>query len=232
MEQSEVVQQLKEKVALSCKILGKLGLADYLGHVSARVPGTDLVVVKPRHSPKITSFAAMTAREMAVVNLDGKHIDGDYPPPSEVQLHLQVLKARPDVGSVVHTHQRMATAFGIAGREILPVLHLEAGVVAKGLPVYPSPDLIITVEQGAEVARALGQSTACLLQGHGVVVVGEIVEEATVNTIHLENLAEMNYRVAQLGTAKVISPESIAKNMVEKQPIWGRWAHYCSLLEE
>ncbi len=232
MEENEVIQQLKEKVATSCQILGKLGLADYLGHVSARVPGTDKVVIKPRHSPSIRSFKEMTAKEMIVVNLDGELLEGDYAPASETQLHLQVLKARPDVGSVVHTHQKLATAFGIAQREILPILHLEAGVVAKGVPIYPSSELIVTVEQGAAVARALGQATACHLQGHGVVVVGETVEEATVNTVQLERLADINLIVAQLGTAKVIPPEDIAKNTAQKQPIGGRWAHYCSLLEE
>src|SRR4051794_34998364 len=106
------VRELRRQVALSCRILYKLGLADYLGHPSARIGDGEYVIIKPKHSVRIRGMAEMTAETMCIVDLDGKQYFGEDVPPSEVYLHLELYRARPDVKAIVHTHQLMATCFG------------------------------------------------------------------------------------------------------------------------
>ena len=224
-------QGLKETVATASRILGRLGLVDYMGHVSARVPGTDRVVTKPRHSETIRGMDTLSAEQMIVIDLDGNLLEGQDRPATERFIHTQIYRARPDVLAIVHTHQTLATVFGIVGRPILPILHVEAPLVARGIPMYPSPVLIETPELGDALARTLADYPVCHLQGHGIVTVAETVEEATVRAIHLERLARANYLAVQLGTPRVITPEEIEQL---RGPIVGyrvRWAYYKSLLE-
>lgn len=228
----EVVRELREKVAMSCRILHLMGLADYLGHPSARIPGTDRIVIKPRHSPRVTSMSLMTPEQMVVVDLDGRLIDGEDPPPSETVLHTETYRARPDVGGVVHTHQMMVTSFGIAGREIQPVLHVDSPVLLSGQPVFQAPDLIMKPEEGRAVAEALGQASFCHLRNHGIVVVGPTIEEATLNCIYLERLAVANFNAAQLGHVHAIPWDQVRDLTRQVQGPAGRWAYYKALVEE
>jgi L-ribulose-5-phosphate 4-epimerase len=229
---SPEVRELRRRVALACRILYQQGLADYLGHPSARIGNSEYIVVKPKFSTRIKGHGSMVAENMLVADLDGNILVGDDPPPSELSLHLEIYRARPDVMAVVHTHQLMATCFGVAGREILPILHLEAALVADGIAVYPSAKLITDAERGREMARALGDKNVMHLQGHGIVTTGPRIEEATVAAIMLERLAHANYIVAALGTPRVIPPDELALLQAERQPPEGRWAYYSSLVEE
>ena len=225
---------LEQTVATAHRILGRLGLADYMGHASARVPGTDRIVTKPRHSTRIKGMTRLRAEQMIVVDLDGKLVEGDAenPPAKEVLIHTAIYRARPDVGGVVHTHQTLATIFGVVGRPILPLLHVEAPLVGRGIPIYPSPELIDTPERGDAVAQVLGEFPVCHLQGHGIVTIGEGVEEATIRAILLERQARANLLAAQLGTPRVITPDEIDR-LAGPMVGWDvRWAYYSSLLED
>src|SRR5207253_11271899 len=137
------------------------------GHPSARVPGTDRVVVKPKHSVDIRGMDRMTADDMILVDLDGRQLDGDYGPPAEVFIHTEIYRARPEVLAVVHTHQPMATIAGVYGLPILPVLHIESPLVEHPVPTWPSARMVVTPELGRDLARALGSHNVCHLQGHG-----------------------------------------------------------------
>jgi ribulose-5-phosphate 4-epimerase/fuculose-1-phosphate aldolase len=80
------------------------------------------------------------------------------------------------------------------------------------------------------VAQALGQHRVCHLHGHGIVSVGQSVQEATLGAIHLERLAEVNYRVAQLGRQpRVIPPEELQALAGQLASPAGRWAYYAEL---
>jgi len=225
-------QRLRETVVMAGKILYRLGLVDYMGHASARIPGTDLALIKPRHSEEIKGMDGVTPEQLVTMDLDGTMLDGPAPPPSERYIHTAIFKARPDVGGVVHTHQTLSTIFGITGTPILPVLHVESPLVEHGVPIFESPRLITTPALGEAVAAALGDRDVCHLRNHGIVAVGRTVEEATVNAIFLERLARANLLARQLGEPSVIGPEDIASF---KGPMVGyqvRWAYYASLTEE
>ncbi len=169
----------------------------------------------------------------AVIDLDGNMVAGTHHPPGERFIHTEIYRARPDVGGIVHTHQTLATMFGVMQREILPLLHVEAPLVARGIPTYPSPELIHDPERGAAVAAALGDYPVCHLQGHGVVTVAPTVQEATIAAIHLERLARANYIAAQLGGNPRVIPQAeidrLHGPMVDYRV---RWAYYTSLVED
>jgi L-fuculose-phosphate aldolase len=183
---------LREDVVTASAILFRIGLVDYMGHASQRIPGSDRVLIKPRHSETMRVPADLTPERVLTVDLGGEVLERDEIPPTERFIHTQIYRARPTVGGVVHTHQVYATAFGSAGREILPILHVEAPLVQDGVPCYPSSELIRTPELGAAVAATIGDQPVCHLQGHGIVTVGRDIREAVVRAIQLERLARAN----------------------------------------
>ncbi len=226
----ERVGELKEKIATGCRILAKLGLADYLGHVSARVPGTDYVLIKAR-GVDLGNLLNMTPDRVIMVDLEANHVEGEYRAPAEVKLHTEVFKARPDVMATVHTHQHLATAFGAAGKRILPMLGIMSVVCAKPMPVFQSSLKIVTTEQGAAVARVLGDAIGCHLKNHGILMTGTSVEEAVINAIWLEMQAKMTLLATTIGTPSPQTPEEVQLNIVQAEPIAGRWKYYVSLLD-
>lgn len=220
----------RELLATACHILYKLGLSDYLGHPSVRLEA-DRILIKPKHSPKVRGMDRMRPKDMVVVNLAGKLVEGEHEPPSERFIHTEIYRARPDVVSVVHTHQPMATLLGIVGLPILPLLHVEALVVEQQpVPTFACAELVVSQDQGRRVAEALGDHRVCHLQGHGIVSVGQSVPEATLGAIHLERLAEVNYRVALLGRPpRVIPANELQALRGQLASPAGRWAYYAEL---
>lgn len=202
--------ELKKKVALGTRILFHQELADYHGHVSARIPGTRKLLIKP----VLASLGRVTSKDIIVVDIDEykKTCEENWAkagdqravikvkiPPRETMIHAAIYEARPDVMSVVHTHQPLATAFSIAGVPILPIYN-QAAAFAPETPIFHSPRLIYTVQDGLEVAATLGDRMALLMQGHGITTVGEGVEQATVNAIYLERTAHMQWVASCVGT--------------------------------
>src|SRR5919201_3813478 len=91
--ESELRQQLSDV----CRVLFRLGLVDYMGHPSVRIPGTELVLIKPRHSLRIRSQDRLTPEDFVVIDLDGKPVEGLDGPPGERFIHTSIYRARPDV---------------------------------------------------------------------------------------------------------------------------------------
>jgi L-ribulose-5-phosphate 4-epimerase len=222
--------ELRQQLADVCRVLFRLHLVDYMGHPSVRIPGTDHVLIKPRHSMRIRAQDAIRPADMAVIDLDGNHLAGEHPPPSELFIHTAVYRVRPDVQAVVHTHQPMATVMSIAAAPILPVLHVEGDLVERPVPLWPHAMLVTTNELGAELASTLGDHAVALLQGHGVVSVAATPAEAALHAIHLEHLAEANWRVLAMGRQpRVIPPEELRQRAATGVGWQVRWAYYRQL---
>lgn len=222
----------RELVATAGQILYQQGLTDYLGHCSARVPGTDRVVIKPKHSTTVRSPAELGPAEMIVIDLDGNLIEGGDAPPSECFIHTEIYRARPDVQAVVHTHQRAATLLGIVGADLLPVLHVPAVFTDGGtMPTWPCPLLVNSRELGRQLADALGSAGLCHLQGHGIVSVAGSMQRATVTAVALEQLAEANLAILGTGLSpRVITPDELAELRGAVASVDGRWAYYVQQL--
>jgi ribulose-5-phosphate 4-epimerase/fuculose-1-phosphate aldolase len=224
---------LRQLIATAGRVLHQQGLTDYLGHCSARVPGTDRVVIKPKHSKRVRNPAALGPADMVVIDLDGNLIDGSDTPPTECFIHTEIYRARPDVSAVVHTHQRAATLLGVIGGDLLPLLHVPAVLTDGGnVATWPCPLLVSTPELGRKLASALGTGRLCHLQGHGIVSVAGDLRLATVAAIALEQLAEANLTILQTGlTPRVITPGELNELRESVASIDGRWAYYLQLLE-
>lgn len=227
-------RELRELVATAGAILYQQGLNDYLGHASARVPGTDRVIIKPKHSRTVRNPAVLGADDMIVIDLDGNLLEGDDPPPAEACIHTEIYRARPDVGSVVHTHQRAATLLGVIGADLRPVLHVPAVFTDGGtMPTWPCPVLVTRPELGRELAAALGTANLCHLQGHGIVSVAGNVRRAVVSAVALEQLAEANLTILQTGREpRVITEAELEELKGQVASVDGRWAYYVQLLGE
>src|SRR6188768_1211935 len=88
---------LRQELADVCRVLFRLHLVDYMGHPSVRVPGTDRVLIKPRHSVRIRAQDQIAPDDMATIDLDGNHLAGEHAPPGERFIHTAMYRARPDV---------------------------------------------------------------------------------------------------------------------------------------
>jgi ribulose-5-phosphate 4-epimerase/fuculose-1-phosphate aldolase len=226
--------ELRQLVTTAGRILYQQGLTDYLGHCSARVPGSDRVVIKPKHSKTVRSPGDLGPDDMIVIDLDGNLVEGSDAPPSECFIHTEIYRARPDVQAVVHTHQRAATVLGVTGAELLPVLHVPAVLTDGGtMPTWPCPLLVTSPELGRKLAAALGTAGLCHLQGHGIVSVAADIRRAAVTAIALEQLAEANLTILQTGLSpRVITPGELDELRSSVASIDGRWAYYVQLLGE
>lgn len=222
--------ELRQQLADVCRVLVRLHLVDYMGHPSVRVPGTDRVLIKPRHSEHIRAQDQIQPEDMAVINLDGEHLAGPHPPPGERFIHTAIYRARPDVQSVVHTHQPMATVMSIAEAPIHPVLHVEGELVEQPVPLWPHAVLVTDPDLGAQLASALGSHRVVLLQGHGVASAAATPGEAALQAIHLEHLAEANWRVLAIGRQpRIIPPEELRQRATTGVGWQVRWAYYRQL---
>jgi len=188
------IKELKETLAYSCNILANEGHWDQiLGHVSVRIPKQDRILMKP-HS---FGLEEIRPQHIIVCNLDGKKIEGKYERHSEIFIHTEIFKARPDVNCVVHTHPPYAIAFGSLRQPLRPVSH-EGSVFCEGLPLFDyTTALIRTPELGREVAKTLGSCRGVLMKNHGSTVVGDSIEVATLYAVFLEKAA----RIQLLATA-------------------------------
>lgn len=224
------INALKQQVADSSHILDHQGLVDYHGHVSARIPGTNSIVIKPVLRPHnqikaediivvdMAEYMAADASQWSPDQQKGRVINAPVPP-RETMLHVAILQKRPDVGSVVHTHQLVATAVGVGGVPIKAVYN-QGLPFAPETPIFDNPELITNLELGNGVADALGDRGAALLKGHGVVVVGETVDHAVSNTVYLERTAIMQVIASIVG-----KPESLPEEYVKRFGAdWGRRA--------
>lgn len=158
------------------------------GHVSVRVPGDPTHFYMKPHSQGLDEI---TMDNIVLCNLEGEKVAGGGRKHSEVYIHSEIYKQRPDVMSVIHSHPTHAVAFSATGRALLPISQ-PAVAFADGLPYFTETiDLIRSQALGAGVARALGAHKAVLMRNHGVAVVGATIEESTILAILLDNACQI-----------------------------------------
>jgi L-fuculose-phosphate aldolase len=238
------ISGLRELVAQSCRILGKLNLTkEPSGHVSARVPGEEKILIKAR-GPEESGLRFVTARDVITVDFAGRKVAGEegLESPQEVFIHTWLYRTRPDVQCVVHVHPLTVVLFTICNKPLLPLIgaYDPSGLrlVVEGLSEYARSITISSETLGEEFARSMGEKPACLMRGHGITTAGASIEEATLTAIKLNELAEVNYRAALLGNPEPISPADIdvivGKSGGKSRAVHSAssWRYYCRLLDE
>lgn len=202
---ADPIEELREKVALSCRILAMEGLVEgILGHVSARIPATDEMWIRCRSQDE-QGVRYTTVDAIRRVNFDGKGplLGEGYQVPNELPIHGEIYKKRPDVDCVIHAHPRDALICGITNLEFRPIFgafNIRAMRMAlEGIPVFPRSFLITRAELAAPMIDMMGAKRICLMKGHGITATGKTVEETTVRALNFNILARTTLQVAQTG---------------------------------
>jgi ribulose-5-phosphate 4-epimerase/fuculose-1-phosphate aldolase len=210
------LMELRRTIARACRILALQGLAeDVLGHVSVRVgPGELLVRCR---GPQERGLLFTTPEDVHLVPLDAPAgLPGGYAVPSELPIHAEVLRHRPEVQAVVHAHAPSVVMADLAGLRLRPIIgsyNIPAMRLAlHGVPVYPRAVLIRRAELAAEMLAAMGEAPVCVLRGHGVTTTGGSIAGAVMRALSLESLARITVGVAQAGgQPDVLPPDDLAE---------------------
>jgi L-fuculose-phosphate aldolase len=176
---------IKDRLIVAGKVLVSRGQDDFTrGHISFRLPDDPgLFFMKP-HS---IGLDEITMANILTIDLEGNVTAGAARRHSEVYIHSEILKVRPDVNCVIHTHPTYATALSATTRT-LKTYSQPGALFYEALGTYSDTiNLIRSQAMGAGVARALGKGRGVLLKNHGIVVTGASIEEAVISTIMLEN---------------------------------------------
>lgn len=223
---------LKKQLAKAHRIITAGGLWPLTkGHVSARIPGTDRVLILGHIHSEGRNLADTDVDDLVTIDIEGRPIEGRIEPVDERFAHVAVMQARPDVMSVVHCHSTYATAFGIAGVKIIPVGNRGA-IFAPEVPILDFDRQIDTPERGAMVAKAIGDGYAVVLKNHGVVVAADSVENATIAAFALEETAQLQWIASGLGTPQKISTGEVRSVLTgaRKEEFFSHvWGHYEAL---
>ena len=206
--------EAKQKLIDGCLILEREGHHDMTrGHLSVRVPGKpDEFYMKP-HSH---GFDEVTMENIVTCNIEGEKIAGGGPRHSEVFIHSEILRVRPDVNAVIHSHPDHAVAVSSLGRPIRAWSQPSVLFVDRCGWFTETIDLIRRKDQGAGVARALGQNKICFMKNHGVAVTGTSIEDAVITAIMLENACRIPLLVEAAGNPSPEFPPEDLKLLFDK----------------
>ena len=219
-ELRDVVDALKVEVASLHSELTRNGLVVWTaGNISARVPGADLLVIKPSG----VSYDELTPEAMVVCDLEGNLVEGSRGPSSDTAAHAYVYKHMPDVGGVVHTHSDYATAWA-ARREPIPcVLTMIADEFGGDIPVGPFA-LIGDDSIGRGIVETLSnsRSRAVLMANHGPFTIGKDAREAVKAAVMVEDVARTVHFARLLGEPVPIPQDDIDRLFDRYQNVYGQ----------
>jgi L-ribulose-5-phosphate 4-epimerase len=221
------IGELKAKIAQATRMLAREGIIAASGHVSARIPGTDRVLIGPGYVTR----DILTADDIITVDLNAKKVEGKTREPLETEIHTGIYRARPDVMAVVHSHPVHSVAFTITKKPILPVT-VHGAIFADGVPTFDVVGHVNTRELGDAMAKVLGSHRAVLLKMHGAVIVGSSVEEAFAASLQLEENAEKQLWAEATGTVEAMTAEEAARSVRQSfgaSSIEKRWQYYSDI---
>jgi L-fuculose-phosphate aldolase len=175
------------------------------GNLSVRDPSSGSIAITPSGIP----YRRIQPADVLLISAAGDLEEGVHRPSSELDMHLELYRARPDVGAVVHTHSPWATTWAVLGREI-PAVHYAIAPMGDALRVAPYATYG-TPELAANAVGTLGADNGVLLASHGVVTVGADLDAAAHNAIQVEFLAEVLWKATQVGDPVILPPEELER---------------------
>src|SRR6201986_4716459 len=199
-------RQLREAIIGQCRWMNACGLNQGTsGNISVRYQDQMLI------TPSATPYEAMEPEMIAAMPLEGEYGSwtGPLKPSTEWRFHLDIMKARPDVGGIVHTHSTYATVLAIARKETPPCHYMMAAfggttIRCAGYARYGTKEL-------SDLAlKALDGRNGCLLANHGMIALGANLDKAMWLAVELETIAKQYYLSLALGTPVILSDEQIA----------------------
>ena len=207
-------QLLREQMLAAALQLDDIGLnRGSTGNLSVRVGEQWLV------TPSGIAAQALTPQSMVLMGFNGEPLSPGKPS-SEWHFHRDILLTRADVGAIVHTHSRFATAFSCLHREI-PAFHYMIAI-AGGDSIRCAPYALFGTQDLSDHAiEALRDRKACLLGNHGLIAVGTDLKRATAVAIEVESLCEQYWTALQLGEPIILSFEQM-QSVHEKFKTYGQ----------
>jgi len=184
------------------------------GNLSARMGANRLLVTASG-----VSKGFLSDEDLVIIRMDGEPVSSyrgrDSRPSTEIAMHLEVYRQRPDVNAVVHAHPPLATAFSIAGVSLARCVIPEVIVALGGIPTaeYATPG---TPEVPVSIQQAIGDYDAIILAHHGSLTVGDTLWEAYLRLEKVEHAAEITLAAQQLGQVNTLSPQAVEK-LTEKR---------------
>jgi len=202
------MESLRDEVALGCRILALEDQGDFVwGHVSARDPGGHGVWMKA----STYGFDEIGREQVILVSWDGEVLQGEGRRHAEYPIHTELMRARADVHSVVHTHAPWAVAFASTEQPLRPVSHEATLFVPPEVARFTETgDLILTQELGESLARSVGDRNASFMVHHGIVTCGPDVVTAVMTAVLLERACRTNIRAIAGGGPKTWSSDDEA----------------------
>ena len=219
-ELQQQIQVIREDLTKQHAEILRWGLVVWTGgNVSARVPGHELMVIKPSG----LSYDELTAESMVVCDLHGNVIQGEHAPSSDTDSHAYVYRHMPEVGGVVHTHSTYACAWAARGEAIPCVLTAMADEFGAEIPIGPFA-LIGSDEIGKGIVETLRghRSRAVIMQNHGPFTIGKNAADAVKAAVMCEDVARTVHISRQLGEAIPIAQSDIDSLFDRYQNVYGQ----------
>jgi L-ribulose-5-phosphate 4-epimerase len=222
--------KLRGQVAACTLLLNDLGLLGYSGHVAARIPGRDAIIIQSRDQPR----AKLAHDDLLICDFDGKLLEGPpgVRPPSEIFLHTEIMRARPDINAVAHFHHDRTTVFTMVEGITLKLIKNHAIRWRNGIPIHPEPGHVNTPARGRALVATLGAAHALLIRAHGQVITAESVPAVLVDSATFIENAEAMILASQLGRVLPLSEAEIADfsaSLGRDHFVHKAWTYYVTL---
>lgn len=196
----------KQRLALAFRIFGRLGFDEGVaGHITVRDPErTDCFWVNPFG----LSFKLITVDDLILVDHSGDVVEGSWPVNrAAFAIHAAIHEARPDVVAAAHSHSKFGRAFSTLGRELQPLTQDSCIFYGDHALFDNYTGVVNDPEEGKRLAHALGDNKAAILANHGIITVGQSVEEAVFWYVTMERTCEVELLARAAGEPRSIDPE-------------------------
>lgn len=200
----------KQRLAAAYRLFGKFGFDEGVaGHITARDPEhTDHFWVNPMGM----SFKQIKVSDLLLVSHDGKVVEGEgLLNGAAFTIHSHIHKARPDVVAAAHSHSIHGKAWSALGRKLDPITQDACAFYNDHVVFEDFTGVVLETGEGERIATGLGSNKACILQNHGLLTVGQSVEEAAWWFITMERSCQAQLLVEAAGIPKLIDDENARK---------------------
>ncbi len=170
-------------------------------------------------TPSGVDYDQVDPEDVVVVDMDGKRVEGHLIPSSELAFHLALVKQRPDIKAVVHTHSDYATALACLRWE-LPAVHYLIGSAGSVVPLAPYATFG-TQALADGICQTIGDGNAVLLANHGLVTVGVNLKQAFSTAEYVEYVAKIYLMTKSVGTPVLLNMEEM-RAVIEKLENYGK----------
>jgi ribulose-5-phosphate 4-epimerase/fuculose-1-phosphate aldolase len=224
-------QHIKQKLAGAFRLFSKFGFDEGVaGHITARDPE------KKDHfwvNPFGMHFSQIKASDLILCNHEGEVVEGEYPVNrAAFAIHSQIHAARPDVNAAAHAHSVYGKSWSSLGRLLDPITQ-DACAFYKDHSLFDDfTGVVLDIEEGKRIGKALGRQKACILRNHGLLTVGKSVDEAAWWFITMERSCQAQLLAESAGKPVIIDPENAAAaygtvgtteaGWFQFQPLWNR----------